>query len=91
MKKQSIQELMPEQTASLKLAYWNAPHDADFEQETISLAYNVSLSWLQAKRSNGGGPAFRKVGRKIYYTKKDVISFFAGEVVNSTSEYSKVA
>lgn len=82
-----LEELTEEQKAAIKLAYWKAPEDADFEQEAIALAYGYSLSWLQFKRSHGGGPLFRKIGRKVLYKKRDVVAYFDTQTVRSTSQY----
>jgi hypothetical protein len=91
MKKPTLIEMTEEQKTAIKASYWNAPPEADFEQETVAIVYGWSIAWLQAKRSHGGGPIFRKVGRKILYTKRDVVLFFDRPKVGSTSEYEKAA
>lgn len=67
-------------------SFWDAPNDAPFPPETIALAFNVSLPWLQLKRCAGDGIPFIKLTeRKVRYQKQDVISFFSSKKLSSTS------
>lgn len=59
-------------------SFWNAPDEAVFTPDCVAVVFNVSLSWLQAKRCKGDGIAFSKPEgtRKVLYTKKDLLAYF---------------
>lgn len=44
---------------------------------------------LEVLRNRGGGPAFSKIGRRVFYTPETLDAWLASssQVVNSTSEY----
>ena len=71
-----IARMSEEQRLSSIHQFWNLPEDAVFSPEVVALVCDMSLSWLQAKRCQGNGIPFVKVGpRKVGYTKRDVIEF----------------
>ena len=41
----------------------------------VAIRWGVTLHTLSQWRWKGGGPAFIKVGRKVYYDKQDIIDF----------------
>ena len=45
------------------------------EPTVIARRWGVTLHTLSQWRWKGGGPAFIKVGRKVYYPKEDIIDF----------------
>lgn len=68
--------------------FQNANDSEAFPPEVIAIVLDVSLSWLQKKRCEGGGIPFSKIHyRKIVYKKADVISYIQRQTINSTSQY----
>ena len=73
-----IARMSEEQRLSSIHQFWNLPEDAVFSPEVVALVCDMSLSWLQAKRCQGNGIPFVKVGpRKVGYTKRDVLEFLS--------------
>lgn len=69
--------------------FWLAPPNALFSRAAVAKVLNKSVSWLERKALDGGGPAFRKLDRHALYSKQDVVDFIektAGPRVYSTSE-----
>lgn len=65
----------------------SADEDSAFSPETIAIVLDVSLSWLQKKRCEGGGIAFSKIHyRKIIYKKSDVLAYIRSQRIHSTSQ-----
>lgn len=56
------------------------------EKET-SQWFGISASYLQKGRMKGSGPAFSRVGTRIYYKRADLEAFFAGNQFTSTAQY----
>jgi hypothetical protein len=52
--------------------FYRAPDDAMFRQETVAAVLNKSCAWMELKRWRGGGPAWRKIGHNVLYTKRSV-------------------
>lgn len=86
MAKVKIADMPLEYRLALRNSFIDAPEHAEFEQETISIYYGISISLLQQWRCQGGGPKFKKVGRTILYQKKDVLDYFK-QKYESTSQY----
>lgn len=64
-----------------------ASNDASFSPEEIAAVLDVSLSWLQKKRCEGGGIPFSKLHyRKIMYKKADVLAYIDRQRIQSTSQ-----
>ena len=47
----------------------------------------LSVSTLAKMRLSGTGPAFSKLGRRVFYSPKDVADWIEKNRFNSTSEY----
>ena len=58
-------------------------------EREISAKFRLTVSWLRAARSRGGGPRFVKLGRKVLYDVAEVEKYLAERVVASTSEVAK--
>lgn len=73
-----LDRMSAEQKESITQSFWNAPDEAFFPPEDVAVVFNISLSWLQAKRCKGDGIAFSKPEgtRKVLYTKKDLLAYF---------------
>lgn len=56
------------------------------ETEAAEL-YSLSVHWFRRKRWEGGGPAFRKVGNRCYYTRLELDNYFNACTHKNTSEY----
>ncbi|MEC7121029.1 MAG: helix-turn-helix domain-containing protein [Pseudomonadota bacterium] len=91
MAKRPIHELSIEEKSMLKAQFITALPDDTFQQETIALYYDCSVSLLQKWRSHGGGPAYQKIGRTIIYKKRDVIDFFNSRRYSNTAQYATVS
>ncbi len=64
-----------------------ANDDAEFSPESLAAILDVSTSWLQKKRCEGGGIPFAKVHyRKIIYKKSDVLAYIEQRRIQSTSQ-----
>ncbi|NIE95642.1 DNA-binding protein [Acinetobacter sp. Tr-809] len=72
-----LDRMSPEEKTAESNRFWAANDSAQFPPETVAIVLGLSLSWLQNKRTNGGGiPFFKPDGRKIiYYLKADVINY----------------
>lgn len=75
--------------AELVSAFWAAPNEALFGQETIAPVLNKSIKTLEADRWRGKGILFRKCNGRVTYQKSDVLNWIEShELVTSTSQYS---
>lgn len=75
----------PEKKALIK-DFRNAPSDAEFTPETISLVYHLSLAWLQKKRCEGGGIPFSKpTAKTVLYRKSDVLEYMDNNRLKHTA------
>ncbi|URM40061.1 MULTISPECIES: helix-turn-helix domain-containing protein [Acinetobacter] len=64
-----------------------ANDDEEFSPESLAAILDVSTSWLQKKRCEGGGIPFAKVHyRKIIYKKSDVLAYIERRRIQSTSQ-----
>ncbi|MEQ1123469.1 DNA-binding protein [Acinetobacter sp. KU 011TH] len=64
-----------------------ANEDEEFSPESLAAILDVSTSWLQKKRCEGGGIPFAKVHyRKIIYKKSDVLAYIEQRRIQSTSQ-----
>lgn len=64
-----------------------ANEDEEFSPESLAAILDVSTSWLQKKRCEGGGIPFAKVHyRKIIYKKSDVLAYIERRRIQSTSQ-----
>lgn len=64
-----------------------ANDDEEFSPESLAVILDVSTSWLQKKRCEGGGIPFAKVHyRKIIYKKADVLAYIERRRILSTSQ-----
>lgn len=64
-----------------------ANDDEEFSPESLAAILDVSTSWLQKKRCEGGGIPFAKVHyRKIIYKKADVLAYIERRRILSTSQ-----
>lgn len=69
-------------------AFWAAPSEALFGQETIAPVLNKSIKTLEADRWRGRGIPFRKCNGRVTYRKADVLNWIESyELVTSTSQY----
>lgn len=49
--------------------------------------WGLSVHWFRRKRWAGGGPAYRKIGNRCYYTRVELQRYFDDCTRKSTSEY----
>ena len=48
-----VDRMTNEEKDKITQSFWNAPNEAVFPPEDVSVVFNISLSWLQAKRCKG--------------------------------------
>ena len=71
-------------------SFWAAPVEAFFSQETIAPVTNKSFKTLECDRWRGLGIPYRKIGGRVLYQKRDVVTWLESHaLVNSTSEYTE--
>ena len=64
----------------------NAPLEAEFTPEAISLVYHLSLAQLHKKRCEGGGIPFTKpTAKTVLYKKDDVLGFMESNRLQHTA------
>lgn len=55
-------------------------------EKQVAAEYNLSRSFLQKRRLQGGGPLYSGAGRSIRYAREDVDAWFADNRRASTSD-----
>ena len=81
-----IDKMSEAQKKALIKDFRNAPLEAEFTPETISLIYHLSLAWLQKKRCEGGGIPFTKpTAKTVLYKKDDVLGFMESNRLQHTA------
>lgn len=89
-KQRAFKPKMP--NSELLQFFWNSPMSAFFNDEVIAPVAGCSRKTLQCDRWKKSGIPFRKIGGRVLYQKKDVVSWLESHVlVTSTSEYKEVA
>lgn len=53
--------------------------------QVVTAGYPFTKSWLDKARVRGGGPAYLKIGSKVYYRKDDLECWIAAHERRSTS------
>lgn len=56
-------------------------------EKEASQWFGISASYLQKGRMKGNGPAFSRVGTRIYYKREVLEAFFDGQQFTSTAQY----
>lgn len=75
--------------SELVQAFWYAPIEAFFRQETVAAVTSESVKTLECNRWRGIGIPFRKIGGRVLYRKEDIVTYLEGhKLVNSTSQYN---
>lgn len=69
--------------------FWEAHNEALFDQKKIALVVGLSEKWLERMRWAGGGIPYKKIGRRVFYRKCDVVAWLSARpVISSTSVQS---
>lgn len=64
-----------------------APNASDYlSPEEAGAKLNLSPRTLEKLRSDGGGPRFHKLGRRIRYLKSDLTAWAESRACNNTSD-----
>ncbi|KAA0591980.1 hypothetical protein J2848_003831 [Azospirillum lipoferum] len=61
--------------------------DIYFTDEEAAEQLRLSAWTLRQWRCKGRGPKFMKIGRRVLYRKKDILSFVTSNTYSSTSQY----
>ena len=72
--------------ADLRAELDAAPSWAQFDEEYVAAARNLSVSKVRAERLSGCGVPFIKEGRRVLYRKSDIMGYLAGLVRNAHPE-----
>jgi len=80
-----IKQMTDEEILAEKAKFQNAGDDEMFRPLTIAIAFDISASYLQRLRCEGGGPAYQKFRRAVMYKKSSVVKAFAGRELEHTS------
>ena len=54
--------------------------------DVVAAGYPFTKSWMDKARVRGGGPAYVKIGAKVYYRKDDLERWIAARERRSTSD-----
>ena len=54
----------------------------------VAVWFGVSIAWLEIGRSQGYGPAFIRIGRRVRYSRGAVKSWLQERAHRSTAEYA---
>lgn len=71
--------------AAVQATYASASDDAEFSPDVASIITGYSEDALAAMRSRGGGPKFRKIGRSIFYPKRDLKAWIRNVSVEASN------
>ncbi|MCD6047122.1 MAG: hypothetical protein K0S08_769 [Gammaproteobacteria bacterium] len=67
------------------------PGDALFPTKEAKVILPMSDAWYERSRVFGGGPAFTKIGSRVFYRKKDLLDFLNEHpALGSTSEHQAI-
>jgi hypothetical protein len=61
--------------AARRGAFWSLPSDAMVDRETVAAVLHVALQTLEMRAIRGGGPVYRRVGKRALYRVGDVRDF----------------
>jgi predicted DNA-binding transcriptional regulator AlpA len=76
-------------TSFIIAGFWNAPPQALFDQKTVATVIGFSQAWLERGRWAGYGPSYKKIGRKVLYSKADVADWLNQHPsMQSTAEHA---
>ena len=56
----------------LRREFWNLPDNAWASREMVAATFYQSIANFEAMAIHGGGPAYRRVGRRALYQKSEV-------------------
>lgn len=59
----------------MRAEFWNAAPDVELPREVTAAGLGLSSASLEKKAIEGGGPPYRKFGRRCLYRKGDVIAW----------------
>ncbi len=55
-----------------------------FNQQEAAYYLRMSISFLKQKRSDGGGPRYSRIGKRVIYQKKDLDAFLHEHQIATT-------
>jgi hypothetical protein len=76
--------------ASRRREFWLLPPEAYVDRPTAAAVRYVSVHTLEAEAINGGGPPYKRIGRRAMYRKADFLAWFdrTGRTVENTAQLS---
>lgn len=76
--------------AALRAEFYSLPGEAVVDRRTVAAVSYRSQQALEILATKGGGPAYRRVGRRALYRKQDVLEWIdAARVVTNTAQLQK--
>jgi hypothetical protein len=79
--------------AQLRAEFWSLPRDAYVERRMGAAALYESVSTWEVRAIHGGGPKYRRIGRKALSTKGDILEWAekTGRLVENTAQLAEAA
>lgn len=84
---------VPTDVAAMRSEFWAAAPNVEMPREVVAAGLSYSVALFEKKAIEGGGPPYRKFGRRCLYRKGDVIAWLDAnsQRVQSTSQLKKLA
>ena len=78
----------PESPAQLRAEFWQLPPEAYVERRMGAAALYECVSTWEQRAIKGGGPKYRRIGRKALSTKREILEWAAatGRTVENTAQ-----
>ena len=90
----NVREQNPKESRSEQRAeFWSAEANVELPREVVAAGLSFSTGRLEQLAIRGGGPSYRKFGRRCLYRKRDVMEWLdeKSQRVENTSQLVKRA
>lgn len=79
--------------SEMRAEFWAAGPDVELPREVTAAGLGLSVASIEKKAIEGGGPPYRKFGRRCLYRKGDVIQWLDAnsQRVQNTSQLNPAA
>lgn len=78
--------------SALRREFWQLPPEAFVDRDTAGAAVYLGRDSMESLAIKGGGPPYRRVGRRALYLKADVLLWAkaTGRLVANTAQLAEV-